>query len=173
MNTLNQTNRVHDVRTSRYLLKPLCLSIALLGVGVAPAQADSANLVGSWKAHIQQVDCVSGQAVADPFVTLTMYYADGNALEQPYSNPASRTASYGSWVKAGKRTYAAYSQFGVLDANGFNVGYMTIERMNTLAKDGKTFETKAKNTFYGLSDEPLFSGCATGTGERLPKPKPF
>lgn len=173
MNTLHHANRAHGVKTSRYPFKSLCLSIALLGGAVAPALADSAKLVGSWKVHVQQVDCVSGQAVADPFVTLTMYYADGNALEQPYSNPASRTASYGSWVKAGKHTYAAYSQFGVLDANGFNVGYMTIERMNTLAKDGQTFETRAKNTFYGLNDEPLFSGCAVATGGRLPAPTPF
>jgi hypothetical protein len=122
MNTLHQTNRVHGVRTSRFLVRSLCLSIALLGGGIAAAEADSAKMVGAWKAHIQQIDCVSGQAVADPFDTLTMYYADGNALEQPYSNPASRTASYGSWVKTGKRTYAAHSQFGLLDANGFNVG---------------------------------------------------
>jgi len=173
MNTQHQATRLHGGRIPKSMLKPLFLGIALLGTGAATAQADTAKLVGAWKAHIQQVDCVSGQAVADPFVTVTMYYADGNALEQPYSNPASRTASYGSWVKAGKLTYAAYSQFGVLDANGFNVGYMTIERMNTLAKDGQTFQTKARNTFYDLSDNPLFSGCATGTGERLPKPTAF
>jgi hypothetical protein len=173
MNTLTLTNQVHSVRITRYLFKPLCLSIALLGGAVATADADTAKLVGTWKAQVHFVDCVSDQAMGQPFSSLGTYYADGNATEVPSSAPTARSASFGTWAKTGKRTYAAYSEFWLYDANGFYAGYQVLNRMLDVAKDGQTFDVRATTSRYDSDNVLLGSGCAAGTGERLPEPTPF
>lgn len=173
MNIPSQTNRVHSAKTFRFMFKPLWVSIALLGGAVATADADTAKLVGTWKAQVHFVDCVSGQAVGEPFSALGTYYADGNATEVPSSGPATRSPSFGTWAKAGKRTYAAYSQFWLYDANGFYAGYQVLNRMLEVAKDGQTFAVRATTSRYDSNDVLLGSGCAAGAGERLPQPAAF
>lgn len=173
MNTQHQAIRLHLRKKPKSLLKPLFLSIALLGAGVTTAQADTDKLVGTWKAQIDFVDCVSGQAAGAPFFALGTYYADGNATEVPSSGPTARSASFGTWAKAGKRSYAVHSQFWIYDANGFYAGYQVLERMLTVSKDGQTFEVRARTARYDTNDVELGSGCAAGTGERLPKPAAF
>ena len=173
MNTLRQTNRVHSARTFRFPFKPLWVSIALLGGAVATAEADTAKLVGTWKAQVHFVDCASDQALGEPFSALGTYYADGNATEVPSSGPATRSPSFGTWAKAGKRTYAVYSQFWLYDANGFYAGYQVLNRMLEVAKDGQTFDVQATTSRYDSDGVLLGSGCAAGSGERLPKPTPF
>ena len=173
MNTLHHTNRVHGIRISRFPFKQLCLSIALLGGAVTTADADSAKLVGTWKADVHFVDCDSGQALGEPFSALGTYYSDGNATEVPSSGPSGRSPSYGTWAKAGKSNYAVYSQFWLYDVNGFYAGYQVLNRMLKVAKDGQTFDVRATTSRYDSNGVLLGSGCAAGTGERLPEPAPF
>jgi len=175
MNSPQKTNRSPAVKTSRSPVKPLYLSIALLAgaVATADADADAAKLVGTWKARVHFVDCVSGQTLGEPFSALGTYYADGNATEIPFNGPTTRSASYGTWTKAGKLNYAVYSEFWLYDANGFYAGYQVLNRMLKVAKDGRTFDVRATTSRYDSNDVLLGSGCAAGTGERLPDPTPF
>jgi len=152
-------------------LKAICLTIALLGVNNAIAAPT--KLVGTWKASIQLTDCTSGQGLAAPFFVLATYYSDGNVTEVPYNDPSTRTNSYGRWAKTGKHVFAASSQLGVFDVNGFYAGYQILNRMLTVAGDGQTYQIKAKTSRYGLSDELMFTVCAAGTGKRLPEPEAF
>jgi len=122
---------------------------------------------------VQVVDCVSGQYTGPPFYALNTFYADGNVLEVPFGNPTGRTASHGTWKKAGSRTVASYSRFGLLDANGFYSGYAVLERMFDFAQDWRSATVRAKATFYSVDDQVLFGVCATADGERLPEPLPF
>ena len=172
MNTERQTTAAGRKGISGYLITPLCVTIALLS-GVATAEAGQAKIVGTWKANVHFVDCVSGQTTGEPFFALATYYADGNATEVPYAPPTARTASYGRWTKAGKNTYAASSQFGVFDVNGFYAGYQVLERMLVVSKDGQTFDIRARTDRYSVDDQILFSACAAGTGGKLPEPEPF
>lgn len=172
MNTKHQTSAVARKGISGYLIKPLCVAMALLS-GVATAEAGQAKLVGTWKAQVHFVDCVSGQTVGEPFSSLGTYYADGNATEIPSSAPTARSASFGTWAKAGKSTYAVYSQFWLYDANGFYAGYQVLNRMLEVAKDGRTFDVRATTSRYDSNDVLLGSGCAAGTGGKLPEPEPF
>jgi hypothetical protein len=171
MNRQNPNKHVFTAFDYASFLKAICLASALLGVNTAFAA--SPKLVGTWKASIQLTDCSSGQQLASPFTVVATYYADGNVTEVPYSDPATRTSSYGRWVKTGKNVFAASSQFGIFDVNGFYAGYQVLERMLTMSGDAQTYRIRARTSRYGLSDELLFTTCATGTGERLPGPKEF
>jgi len=171
MRTQNLKARFFSAFNFLTLFKAICLAIALLGVNTAIAAPT--KLVGTWKASIQLTDCTSGQGLAAPFFALATYYSDGNVTEVPYNDPSTRTNSYGRWAKAGKNVFAASSQFGVFDVNGFYAGYQVLDRMITIARDGKTYKIKSKTSRYGLSDELMFTVCAAGTGKRLPEPEAF
>lgn len=157
---------------SGVLFKSLCLCLALSG-GAATADAGQSKLVGVWKNTVQFVDCISGQVVAPPGFSLHTYYSDGNLLQISAGNPAMGSPAQGRWSKAGKNTFAARTRDLRFDANGFYSGYVILERMITLAKDGQTLEFTARGSFYSLDDQHLVTTCAEGSGEKLAEPTPF
>ena len=150
----------------------LCLGLAL-SAGAAGAHAGQSKLVGVWKNEIEFVDCTTGQGTAPPGIGLHTYYADGNLLQTSGINPTEGGSSQGRWSKTGKNTFAARTRDFRFDVNGAYWGYIILDRMITLAKDGQTLEFNARGSFYSMDDQYLGATCALGKGEKLPEPTPF
>jgi len=172
MRAIDRKSESHRPKVSSAPLRSLCLCLAMLG-GAVSAQAGQSKLVGVWSNEIQNVDCVSGQATGTPFVGLHTYYSDGNLLQITSTDPALGSVTQGRWSKAGKNTYAARTQGAVFDVNGFYTGYLVIDRMVTLAKDGQTLEFSARGSRYTADGQFLGTACAVATGVKLPEPTPY
>ncbi len=172
MRARDRQKQSNSPQVSGVPFRSLCLYLALLGAAVS-AQAGQSKLIGVWSNDIQNVDCVSGQVTGDPFVGLHTYYSDGNLLQISSTDPAFGSITQGRWSKAGKNTYAARTQGAVFDVNGFYTGYLVIERMITLAKDGQTLEFSARGSRYTADGQFLGTACAVATGVKLPEPTPY
>ena len=174
MKTKHANTKTGQAGSSGYLRKSMYLASVLLAGGAAMADASPAKLIGVWKNDVQNVDCADfAQPLGTPFIGLHTYYSDGNLLQVSFGNPLAGNMSQGRWSKAGKNRYSARTESPKFDVNGFYAGYIILERMITVAKDGQSLEFKARGSFFSVDDQYLGTSCAVGSGVKVPEPTPF
>jgi hypothetical protein len=89
-------------------------------------------------------------------------------VENANEAAASRTESYGTWERLGRRLYAASALvFRFNPQTGAHVATIKINRNIRLSPDGDSFVQAARATTFDLNGNVIASFPATATGRRL------
>ncbi len=154
------------------LLAGICglLSTATAGAQTEAWEHDGGRLEGSWTVKVTQVNCQTGDAMADPFFSLLTFSQGGTLLEStanPMFFPAVRGDGHGVWSVTGRQTYRAVST-AFITLNGVLSKTQTITQKIVMGTDPNTFETpSASVVFVPANGGPTITGCATATGSRI------
>lgn len=130
-------------------------------------------LVGSWIVQVAQVNCESGVALGNPFLSLLTFGQGGTLVEttsNPMFFPAVRGPGHGVWTREGK-TFKAVS-VAFITLNGVLAKSQTITQTIEMGEDGDSFTTlSASVAIVPEGEGPSITGCATASGKRIRVPR--
>ncbi len=135
-----------------------------------PSAAAAQKLQGSWTVTVQQVDCTTGVALGNPFLSMLTFNLGGTMTEttsNPMFYPSDRGPGHGVWITTGRNAYEATST-AFVTVNGALTATQVITQTITITDNPDQFETtKASVQFFSPSGTLLVSGCATASGQRI------
>jgi hypothetical protein len=127
----------------------------------------AADLVGAWIATVTVRSCSDRAVVlSGPFQAIVVFHA-GGTLSEAAAPGASRTPSFGTWSRTGKREFHADSVFLTFVGGSF-AGTQEIRRGITVSEDGRSFVAVTRTIVRnvdGLEQGP--EGCALGEATRF------
>jgi hypothetical protein len=135
-----------------------------------PSAAAVEKLQGSWMVTVQQVDCTTGVALGNPFLSMLTFNRGGTMTEttsNPMFYPSDRGPGHGVWIITGRNAYEATST-AFVTVNGALTATQVITQTITMTDNPDQFETtKASVQFFSPTGTLLVSGCATASGQRI------
>lgn len=164
------------------------LSVLTLGVvvmlafgrGAAAAPGDRrAELVGTWRVQVTQVDCQTGVPLSPPFSSLLTFAVGGTMAEDttnPVFGPGQRGAGQGVWNYQGRRTYGARSVTFIKYTTapdpqthnpGFEAGEQTITQTITFKDGPDAWNSTAAIEFTDTTGTVYRQGCALANAQRF------
>jgi hypothetical protein len=156
-----------------FLLVPLAYLAVPGGYSVASPEGVPPGLSrmkdpieGVWNAKVNITVCNAG-VVLNTFDAIGLFASNGTFHDTNATNPALRSAAFGTWSAIGPRTYEFALRFFRFDPMGANVGSSVVRHRVVLDEDGDSYRSEGTAEFYDADGVLLMTGCSDSEAVRF------
>ena len=125
-------------------------------------------IVGAWNVRVDITNCATGATIASS-EAMALFSADGTRHETNATNPALRSAAFGTWRRLGKKNneYQFAFRFFRFDSAGVNIGSQVIRHDLVLSADGASYFSEGTTEIFDPFGNLIVIGCASATATRF------
>jgi hypothetical protein len=121
---------------------------------------------GVWNARVNITACDS-DTVFNTFDAMGLFASNGTFHDTNATNPALRSAAFGTWSAIGTRTYEFALRFFRFDPMGALLGYSVVRHRVVLARTGDSYRSEGTAEFYDANGALFMTGCSNSEAVRF------
>ncbi len=121
---------------------------------------------GVWNARVEITACDS-DTVFNSFDAMALFASNGTFHDTNATNPALRSAAFGTWSAIGPRTYEFAFRLFRFDPMGATLGSSVVRHRVVLARKGDSYRSKGTAEFYDANGVLFMTGCSNAEAVRF------